>query len=200
MKLRDLLARLKATYTGSIGAEFMHISEVEQRQWIYKKLEAAGGNYQLDADTQRRTLERLTAAEGPSATCTPSTSARSAFAGRRRLADPDDGHHHPQRRQGWRQGRGDRHGPPRPPERAGQHLGKNPRKLFDEFEGKFEHDEHASAGDVKYHMGFSADVATEGGPVHWRWRSTRRTGNRRPGRGRFRAFAPSAARTPPASR
>lgn len=64
MKLRDLLARLKATYTGSIGAEFMHISEVEQRQWIYKKLEAAGGNYQLDADTQRRTLERLTAAEG----------------------------------------------------------------------------------------------------------------------------------------
>ncbi|MDU1660818.1 MAG: 2-oxoglutarate dehydrogenase E1 component, partial [Stenotrophomonas maltophilia] len=45
MKLRDLLARLKATYTGSIGAEFMHISEVEQRQWIYKKLEAAGGNY-----------------------------------------------------------------------------------------------------------------------------------------------------------
>lgn len=64
MKLRDLLARLKATYTGSIGAEFMHISEVEQRQWIYKKLELAGGNYQLDADTQRRTLERLTAAEG----------------------------------------------------------------------------------------------------------------------------------------
>jgi 2-oxoglutarate dehydrogenase complex dehydrogenase (E1) component-like enzyme len=78
MKLRDLLARLKATYTGSIGAEFMHISEVEQRQWIYKKLEAAGGNYQLDADTQRRTLERLTGPKAWSATCTPSTSARSA--------------------------------------------------------------------------------------------------------------------------
>src|SRR5690606_879576 len=45
-------------------------------------------------------------------------------------------------------------------------LGKNPRKLFDEFEGKFDHDEHAVAGDVKYHMGFSADVATPGGPVH----------------------------------
>jgi 2-oxoglutarate dehydrogenase E1 component len=45
-------------------------------------------------------------------------------------------------------------------------LGKPPRKLFDEFEGKFDHDEHAHAGDVKYHMGFSADIATPGGPVH----------------------------------
>ncbi len=40
-------------------------------------------------------------------------------------------------------------------------LGKNPRKLFDEFEGKFEHahDDRAHTGDVKYHMGFSADIA-----------------------------------------
>src|SRR5690606_22150041 len=41
-----------------------------------------------------------------------------------------------------------------------------PRKLFDEFEGKFDLNELAHAGDVKYHMGFSADVATPGGPVH----------------------------------
>src|SRR3546814_1231428 len=47
-------------------------------------------------------------------------------------------------------------------------LGKSPRKLFDEFEGKFEHTEtdRAHTGDVKYHMGFSADIATPGGPVH----------------------------------
>ncbi len=80
-------------------------------------------------------------------------------------------------------------------------LGKNPRKLFDEFEGKFEHDEHASAGDVKYHMGFSADVATEGARCTWRWRSTRRTW-----KSPTRSWpvpcvrARSAARTPPASR
>ncbi|NEK65799.1 MAG: hypothetical protein G3W67_25920, partial [Xanthomonas perforans] len=43
-------------------------------------------------------------------------------------------------------------------------LGKNPRKLFDEFEGKFEHahDDRAHTGDVKYHMGFSADIAVGG--------------------------------------
>ena len=34
MKLGDLMALLKATYTGSIGAEFMHISDADQRQWI----------------------------------------------------------------------------------------------------------------------------------------------------------------------
>jgi 2-oxoglutarate dehydrogenase E1 component len=34
MKLRDLVALLKATYTGSIGAEYMHIADVEQRRWM----------------------------------------------------------------------------------------------------------------------------------------------------------------------
>ena len=46
-------------------------------------------------------------------------------------------------------------------------LGKPPQKLFDEFEGKFEHpDDPAHSGDVKYHMGFSADVKTPKGGVH----------------------------------
>src|SRR5688500_12949746 len=47
-------------------------------------------------------------------------------------------------------------------------MGKSPRRLFDEFEGKFEHsrDDRAHTGDVKYHMGFSADVQTPGGAVH----------------------------------
>ncbi len=43
-------------------------------------------------------------------------------------------------------------------------LGKAPTMLFDEFEGKKA--EELTAGDVKYHMGFSSDVSTPGGPVH----------------------------------
>ncbi|MGF6378777.1 2-oxoglutarate dehydrogenase E1 component [Paraburkholderia atlantica] len=39
-----------------------------------------------------------------------------------------------------------------------------PADLFAEFEGK--HVDDLPAGDVKYHKGFSSDVATEGGPVH----------------------------------
>jgi len=167
MKLRDLLARLKATYSGSIGAEFMYIAEVEQRQWLYKRLEEAGGNYNLSADTQRRTLERLTAAEGLERYLHTKYVGQKRFsleggdslipmmdtvirsAGAEGVKDVIIGMAHRGRLNV-----------------LVNTLGKNPRKLFDEFEGKFEHDDRAVAGDVKYHMGFSADVASDGGPVH----------------------------------
>ncbi|AUZ55356.1 2-oxoglutarate dehydrogenase E1 component [Stenotrophomonas acidaminiphila] len=167
MKLRDLLARLKATYTGSIGAEFMYIAEVDQRQWLYQRLESAGGNYNLDADTQRRTLERLTAAEGLERYLHTKYVGQKRFsleggdslipmmdtvirsAGKDGVKDVVIGMAHRGRLNV-----------------LVNTLGKNPRKLFDEFEGRFEHDDRAVAGDVKYHMGFSADVATAGGPVH----------------------------------
>ncbi|MBC7896614.1 MAG: 2-oxoglutarate dehydrogenase E1 component, partial [Cytophagaceae bacterium] len=43
-------------------------------------------------------------------------------------------------------------------------LGKMPSDLFSEFEGKYVVE--LSAGDVKYHQGFSSDVITPGGPMH----------------------------------
>ncbi|MHB9052262.1 MAG: 2-oxoglutarate dehydrogenase E1 component, partial [Thiomonas delicata] len=43
-------------------------------------------------------------------------------------------------------------------------LGKRPKDLFDEFEGK--HASDLPSGDVKYHQGFSSDVSTPAGPVH----------------------------------
>jgi 2-oxoglutarate dehydrogenase E1 component len=43
-------------------------------------------------------------------------------------------------------------------------LGKAPKDLFEEFEGK--HGDDLPAGDVKYHQGFSSDISTVGGPVH----------------------------------
>ena len=167
MKLRDLLARLQATYTGAIGTEFMHISDVAQRQWLYQRLETAGGQYGLSAEARQRTLERLTAAEGlerylhtkyvgqkrfsleggDSLIPLLDTMIHSAGAGQ--VKDIVIGMAHRGRLNV-----------------LVNTLGKNPRKLFDEFEGKFEHDALAHAGDVKYHMGFSADIATPDGPVH----------------------------------
>ena len=42
-------------------------------------------------------------------------------------------------------------------------FGKNPRELFDEFEGKAIYE---GSGDVKYHQGFSSNLITRGGEVH----------------------------------
>ena len=43
-------------------------------------------------------------------------------------------------------------------------MGKMPKDLFSEFEGK--HSVELPAGDVKYHLGFSSDILTPGGPMH----------------------------------
>jgi 2-oxoglutarate dehydrogenase E1 component len=43
-------------------------------------------------------------------------------------------------------------------------MGKMPKDLFSEFEGK--HTDNLPAGDVKYHLGFSSDIITPGGPMH----------------------------------
>ncbi len=169
MKLRDLLALLKATYTGSIGAEYMHIADVEQRRWMQDRLETAGGNYGLDAGAKRRILERLTAAEGLERYL------HTKYVGQKRFSLEGGDALVPLlddlvRRAG---SDGVREIVVGMAHRGRLNvlvntLGKSPRKLFDEFEGKFEHavDDRAHTGDVKYHMGFSADVATPGGPVH----------------------------------
>ena len=169
MKLRDILSTLKATYAGSIGAEFMHITDAEQRRWVYERLEAAGGKFGFTADAKRRILERLTAADGLERylgtkyvgqkrfsleggdSLIPLMDATIRRAGENGVQDVVIGMAHRGRLNVLI-----------------NTLGKPPRQLFDEFEGKFEHVNHdlAHTGDVKYHMGFSADVATPGGPVH----------------------------------
>ncbi len=73
-------------------------------------------------------------------------------------------------------------------------LGKAPQKLFAEFEGKFEHvDDPAHSGDVKYHMGFSADVKPPANHAPGARLQSLAPGNRQPGGGRFGARAPDAA-------
>jgi 2-oxoglutarate dehydrogenase E1 component len=168
MKLKDLVTRLRATYCASIGAEFMHITDADQRRWIYERLERAGGTYPLTDTERRRALERLTAAEGLERYL------HTKYVGQKRFSLEG----------------GDSLIPMMDTlvQRAGAKgvkeivigmahrgrlnvlintLGKPPHLLFAEFEGKHEDPEDpAHSGDVKYHMGFSSDVQTPGGPVH----------------------------------
>jgi 2-oxoglutarate dehydrogenase E1 component len=61
--LRDIVARLQATYCGSIGVEFTSIEEPEQRIWLQSKMEASGNRLELGKDLSRRILTKLTDAE-----------------------------------------------------------------------------------------------------------------------------------------
>ena len=54
-----------------------------------------------------------------------------------------------------RAGDRDGHGPPRPAERAGQHVGKPLAQIFSEFEGNVDPSSTQGSGDVKYHLGAS---------------------------------------------
>ncbi|BBD79295.1 2-oxoglutarate dehydrogenase E1 component [Aerosticca soli] len=168
LKLRELLARLKKTYTGTIGAEFMYISDHLQRSWIYTRLEQANGEAGLDADGKRHVFDGLTAAEGLERYL------HTKYVGQKRFSLEGGDSLIPLVDEVVRA--------------AGDNgvkevvigmahrgrlnvlvniLGKPPKTLFDEFEGRFEHpDDPAHSGDVKYHMGFSADVKTPRGGVH----------------------------------
>ncbi len=168
LKLRDLLAKLKATYSGHIGAEFMHIADAPQRHWMQQRLEGAAGKFGLSADDKRRVLERLTAAEGLERFL------GSKYVGQKRFSLEGGDSLIPLMDTLVRRGGS---GGVKDVVVGMAHrgrlnvlintLGKPTEKLFAEFEGKFDRpDTPEHSGDVKYHMGFSADVATPGGPVH----------------------------------
>jgi len=168
LKLRDLIARLRATYAATIGAEFMHISHVEQRRWVHERLEAAAGQFGLTADERRQTLELLTQAEGLERYL------HTRYVGQKRFSLEGGDSLIPLLDEFLRRGGEDG---VRDMVIGMAHrgrlnvlvntLGKAPQKLFAEFEGKFDHaDDPAHSGDVKYHMGFSADVKTAGHTVH----------------------------------
>ena len=168
LTLQELMATLRATYSSTIGAEFMHISDATQRRWMYQRLEQAAGKFGFDAKMQTRILERVTAAEGLERYLHTKYVGQKRFsleggdsliplmdtlvqcAGAANVKEMVVGMAHRGRLNV-----------------LVNTLGKPPQKLFAEFEGKFEHvDDPAHSGDVKYHLGFSADLATPGGPLH----------------------------------
>jgi multifunctional 2-oxoglutarate metabolism enzyme len=61
MKLRDILKVLRDAYARTIGVEYMHIQEPDQKAWIQERIE--GVTYEPADEDKRRILERLNAAE-----------------------------------------------------------------------------------------------------------------------------------------
>jgi 2-oxoglutarate dehydrogenase E1 component len=165
MTLRGILALLRQTYCESIGAEYMYINDIAQKRWLQERLEGSRGQASYDAAQRRRILERITAAE------TLERYLHTKFVGQKRFSLEG----------------GETLIPllDRLLQRCGESgfkeavigmahrgrlnvlvniLGKQPGMLFAEFEGI--HADHLPSGDVKYHQGFSADIATPGGEIH----------------------------------
>jgi len=62
--LRQIVDVLKKTYCGSIGVEFMHIQDPAQKAWIQERIEGIHNHTEFTDKGKRAILERLTAAEG----------------------------------------------------------------------------------------------------------------------------------------
>ncbi len=163
--LREILEVLRQTYCGTIGAEYMYIADVAQKRWIQQRLEPIRGTPVFQVEQKRRFLERITAAETLEKYLHTKYVGQKRFsleggestivaldelirvAGRLGVAEMVIGMAHRGRLNV-----------------LVNTLGKSPAMLFSEFEGK--HSEDLSAGDVKYHKGFSSDINTPAGPVH----------------------------------
>ncbi|MGY1630428.1 multifunctional oxoglutarate decarboxylase/oxoglutarate dehydrogenase thiamine pyrophosphate-binding subunit/dihydrolipoyllysine-residue succinyltransferase subunit [Geodermatophilus sp. SYSU D01186] len=61
MALRDVLGVLRNSYCRTVGVEYMHITDPEEREWIQKRVELKAD--QPDRDKQKHILGRLNAAE-----------------------------------------------------------------------------------------------------------------------------------------
>ncbi len=162
--VRDVLVLLKQTYTGNIGSEFMHSPH---KNWIQEQLEANHGHPQYSTETKRRTLVMLTAAETLEEYLHrryPGQKRFSLQGGETLIAMLDY-----LIEQAGKQGVEEM-------VIAMAHrgrlnvlvniLGKKPRDLFREFEDSAIDPPEVISGDVKYHMGSSADVAVQTGAMH----------------------------------
>jgi 2-oxoglutarate dehydrogenase E1 component len=164
-KLRDIVAALEKSYCGTVGAEYMHIVDTAEQLWVQQRLESVRSHPNYGSDVKRMILERLTAAEGLEKYL------HNKYPGTKRFGLEGAESLIPALHEAL--------------QRTGSHgvveavigmahrgrlnvlvniLGKHPRELFDEFEGKLPVNQ--ASGDVKYHQGFSSNVMTPGGEMH----------------------------------
>ncbi len=62
--LREIVNALREIYTGTIGVEYMHLSDPDERGWIQDRIEQIRNRTEFTTRGKRAILERLTAAEG----------------------------------------------------------------------------------------------------------------------------------------
>jgi 2-oxoglutarate dehydrogenase E1 component len=166
-KLKDILATLKFIYCDTIGAEFAHVSDSDERLWLQDHFQSARMQRRFTIDEKKNILWQLTAAEGLERYL------HTKYVGQKRFSLEGGDSLIPLLDDLVQQGG-----------KAGVEetiigmahrgrlnvlvnlLGKSPKDLFNEFEGHYDLAKLRGSGDVKYHKGFSSDLKTASGNVH----------------------------------
>ena len=167
LPLRDIIENLKVLYGGSIGYEYMHIVDTQIRRWLISRIESSKNKLVLTAEKKQGVLKLLTAAESIESYL------HHRFVGQKRFS-LEGGESLIVILDELIQNSGSNGVKEIVIGMAHRGrltvlvniLGKSPASLFDEFEGTSALSPGVKSGDVKYHMGFSSDVTTPGGPVH----------------------------------
>jgi 2-oxoglutarate dehydrogenase E1 component len=161
--LGELIEGLRETYTRSIGAQFMHIDDLQVRIWLQRRMEGQRNRRALSRETQLRILTKLTDAEifeefiqkkyiGAKSfsleggeTLIPLLDLAIEKAGRQGVREIVFGMAHRGRLNV-----------------LANILGKSPRTIFREFDD-VDPEMNRGRGDVKYHLGYSSDWTTQDG-------------------------------------
>ncbi len=166
-KLKNIIADLKFIYTDTIGAEFAHVSDTDERLWLQDSFQIARMQRRFSVDEKKNILWQLTAAEGLERYLHTKYVGQKRFSleggdsliplldeliqhgGKMRVEETIIGMAHRGRLNV-----------------LVNLLGKSPKDLFSEFEGQYDLTKLRGSGDVKYHKGFSSDLKTGSGNVH----------------------------------
>ncbi|MGA7180169.1 MAG: 2-oxoglutarate dehydrogenase E1 component [Thiobacillaceae bacterium] len=163
--LSGIVDTLKAVYCRTVGVEYMHINDVARKRWIQERFEGMRGEFPLAVEERLRLLKRLTDAE------TLEKFIHTRYVGQKRFSLEGAESLIPlldmviarcAHRGAKEIVMGMAH--------RGRInvlcniLGRSLDSLFKEPENGYP--DSPLSGDVKYHQGFSSDVATPDGPVH----------------------------------
>jgi 2-oxoglutarate dehydrogenase E1 component len=164
--LKEIHQALRKVYCSTIGVEYMHINRIEEVEWIRERMEKGWANFKPSSEEKQHILDRLIVADGLEKYLGFKYVGQKRFSleGGDSLIPLMDTVVNRSSQNGVKEiviGMAHR----------GRLnvlvniVGKDPKKIFDAFEGKGMPQSHYS-GDVKYHLGCSSDVNTRFGMMH----------------------------------
>ena len=165
--IKEILSFLKKTYCGSIGYEYMHISNPSERKWIRDRVEKDENALQFTKNGKNAILNKLIQAEGfekflntkfvgtkrfgldGAESLIPALEQIIKIGGQFKIKEVKIGMSHRGRLNV-----------------LANVLQKSYKRIFNEFAGEMNDDGEDTAGDVKYHLGASSDREFDGNSVH----------------------------------